>query len=251
MWERILVEAAVIGGKERWIRRLDGYEKELLLDRDGLKDPEGPEAARIRRDLDTLASLRAFALPLLDDLEALPRRATWGEWQERLGALARRALGDHERVSALLGELKPMADVGPVDLLEVRVVLEPRLTEIVVPPSARPAGRLFVGAPEEARGLAFEVVFVPGLAEKLFPRKVNEDPIFGDLARREVETRKLVVNEARAASERLALRLAVGAATKKVVLSYPRDRPRAVAPTDTVLLCPRGDSRRRGVAPRL
>jgi hypothetical protein len=40
-----------------------------------------------------------------------------------------------------------------------------------------------VGPVEAARGLSFDAIFVPGLAEKLFPRRIVEDPILLDAAR--------------------------------------------------------------------
>ncbi|HEV3191376.1 MAG TPA: PD-(D/E)XK nuclease family protein, partial [Polyangiaceae bacterium] len=140
-------------------------------------------------------------------------------WLDQLGALATRALRHPARVLSVLGELAPMAEVGPVDLAEVRIVLERRLTEVIVPPSERRFGRVYVASTEEARGLAFEVVFVPGLAEKLFPQKVIEDPILPDRIRAGTD---LVTNAGRSTTERLALRIAVGAAARRVVVSYPR-----------------------------
>src|SRR5438309_10981704 len=114
-----------------------------------------------------------------------------------------------------------MSDVGPVDLREVRLVLERRLTDLVVRPRERPFGRVYVASIEEARGLAFDVVFVPGLAERLFPQKVTEDPILPDRERTKLDG-KLKTNADRSQAERLALRLAAGSARKKLVLSYPR-----------------------------
>ena len=219
LWERLLVDAAVIGGKDRWVRRLDGLEKDYDLKLAGLKDPEDPKAGRIRRDRSALDGLRQYALPLLEELASLPASALWAEWRSILGALATRAVRHPVRVLSVLQELAPMGDVGPVDLTEVRIVLERRLTEVVVPPSDRRFGKVFVAGAEEARGLAFDVVFVPGLAEKLFPQKIAEDPILPDRARRGTT---MVQNQDRAAAERLALRLAVGAAIHRVVVSYPR-----------------------------
>src|SRR5205807_2930209 len=106
---------------------------------------------------------------LLDSLAALPREATWGEWLDPLTALATRALREPARVLSLLAELAPMAPVGPVSLAEVRLVLGRRLTELAVPPSGRRHGRVYVGRVGSARGLSFDVVFVPGLADELFP----------------------------------------------------------------------------------
>ncbi len=221
-WERLLVEAAVIKRSDRYKRRLDGLEKELRL---ALEEPKTEEALarRIQGDLDALDSLRNFALPLLAALEALPEQATWEEWIDTLGALATRALRRPERVLAVLAELNPMGEVGPVELREVRLVLERRLGELTVRPAGRRYGRLFVGTPDEVRGMAFEVVFVPGLAERVFPQKVVEDPVLPDAARERVEAASpLPVNADRAIEERLALRLALGAARRRVVASYPR-----------------------------
>jgi RecB family exonuclease len=220
-WERLLVDAAVIGGRERWERRLDGLARELALEQDELEGPEDPKALAIRRDLEDLAHLRSYALPLLDALAELPEEATWGEWLDALSALAARALRHPDRVLAVLSELAPMARVGPVDLEEVALVLGRRLLAVAVPPAASRYGRVFVAPADAARGLSFEMVLVPGLAEKLFPRRIAEEPILLDPARRALGA-ELVTNAERIDRERLALRLAIGAARGRVVLSYPR-----------------------------
>ena len=238
-WERLLVEAAVIGGRDRWARRLDGLEARLRLAGEHRNDqslarPSGrasehpdheaePETAREGRErlLRDLDHLRRFALPLLDDLASLPEHATWGEWLDRLSALATRALRDPGRVLAVLSALAPMSDVGPVTLREVQLVLSPRLAELIVAPATRRYGRLLVAPIEAARGLAFDVVFVPGLAERLFPQKIAEDPLLLDRARARLGL-ELAVRADRLVDERLALRLALGAASTRVVLSYPR-----------------------------
>ncbi len=220
-WEALLVDAAVIGGRERWVRRLDGLERELRLDLEEVEDPGDPTAERVNRDLAHLSSLRLYAMPLIDALEAFPEQATWGEWLDALSALATRALRDPVRVLATLAELAPMAEIGPVDLAEVRLVLSRRLLELVVPPPRTRYGKVFVAPIEAARGLAFDAVFVPGLAEKLFPRQIAEEPILLDRLREAIDC-GLEVNAERVARERLALRLAVGAASRRLVLTYPR-----------------------------
>jgi ATP-dependent helicase/nuclease subunit B len=221
LWERLIVDAAVMGGLDRWKRRLDGLSAQLDIGLSELDDPEDADAVRIRRTQVALGELRAYALPLLEELATLPASARWGEWLDRLGALATRALRRPERVLSVIAELAPMGDVGPVELSEVRIVLEHRLSEVITPPLERRFGRVFIASTEEARGLVFDVVFVPGLAEKLFPQKVVEDPILPD-RQRDAMAADLATNADRAALERLALRIAVGAAKDRVVLSYPR-----------------------------
>ncbi|RIK95992.1 MAG: PD-(D/E)XK nuclease family protein, partial [Proteobacteria bacterium] len=154
-------------------------------------------------------------------LAALPARAAWGEWADALSALATRALRRPERVLAVLAELAPMAGVADVPLAEVQAVLARRLLEVSVPPPKSRYGAVFVAPADAARGMAFDVVFVPGLAERLFPRKIAEEPILLDAARRQLGG-GLVTNDGRVARERLALRLAAGAACDRLVLSYPR-----------------------------
>src|SRR5262249_9260969 len=59
-WEQLLVEAAVIGGRERWQGRLAGLEQELRADLDELRarDPDDPTSTRIERQLADLEALR-------------------------------------------------------------------------------------------------------------------------------------------------------------------------------------------------
>jgi len=245
-WERLLVESSVIGGKDRWKKRIEGLEAELLLRRKELLD-EGEETrvAMIDGQLRDIAHLRSFALPLIDQLAEWPERATWGEWLAHLRELAQDALRKPAGVLETFAELEPMSPIGPVDLNEVQLVLTPRLRELSLAPPRRRYGCVFVGSTEAARGMSFEVVFVPGLAEKLFPRKVIEDPILLDdqrstlgaqasclpsvtnapaleAARRMPALPGLPVNADRIQAERLALKLAVGAALIKAHLSYPR-----------------------------
>lgn len=222
-WEQLLVDAAVVGGRDRWARRLDGLDAALAKDHAELlaEDPEDPRLLRLARRRTELAALRAFALPLLDQLAALPEAASWGEWLDALSSLAHAAVRHPASVQRVLAELAPMAPVGPVGLDEVRLVLEERLTELTEPAPGDHPGAVRVAALDEARGLSFPVVFLPGLAERVFPQKVVEDPVLLD-ARRSATSPDLAVNESRVEDERLALRVGVGAAEARLVLSYPR-----------------------------
>ena len=219
-WERLIIEAAVIGGTDRWRRRLSGLRQAKRKER---QNPTATEAQqqRIDRHLAELEALERFALPLLDTLAALPKSARWSEWLEQLSALATRALKYPERVLAVLSELSPMAPIGPLELPEVRAVLTQRLSEVTEQPDVRRQGHVLVAPVEQARGLSFSAVFIPGLAERVFPQKIREDPLLPDRERVKVSS-LLETSNARIASERLALQLAVGAATKRAVLSYPR-----------------------------
>src|SRR5262249_37396977 len=154
-----------IGGLDRWRTRLDALEEKLRLDLDAAVASDEAVAARVQKNLADLAALRTFALPLLERLAALPGRAKWGAWIDELSALATSALRRPDRVLSVLAELAPMASVGPVDLAEVLLVLTRRLTELVRSETGAREGKIFVAPAFAARGLSFDVVFVPGLAE--------------------------------------------------------------------------------------
>ena len=228
-WEELIVESAVIGGVDRaegrlrWRRRLDGLAASYTLQRDelGRDDPDSPRIARIDRDLRNLRHLSGFALPVIDALAAWPDESTWGEWLDRFAALAPVVLARPARVLRIVAELRPMAAVGPVPLEEARDVLQERLLTLEWDPPVHRYGRVFVGTPHQLRGRAFRVVFVPGLAGRVFPQRVREDPLLPDEARR-LTSEALVTRSDRTAAERLLLRLALGAATERVYLSYPR-----------------------------
>ncbi|HEX6803615.1 MAG TPA: hypothetical protein VF133_08045, partial [Terriglobales bacterium] len=171
-WEELLVEAAVIGGKERWARRLDGLAAELRLKIAGLQkvEPESPRLIALERQIGNLEHLRRFALPVIEELAALPKQANWGEWLQAMEHLAPMALRYPVHVLSVLAELRPMAAIGPVTLDEVHQVLAKRLTHLEVEPPRRRFGCVFIGTPEQARGRSFNTVFVPGLAERVFPQ---------------------------------------------------------------------------------
>ncbi len=156
-WEGLLVESAVIGGSRRWARRLNGLAEQYRLQIRELTKEE-PDSSRIphfQRELRNLEHLRAFALPLVETISEWPDSATWGDWLQRLEGFAPRILRRPEHVLRVLADLRPMAAIGPVSLLEVRDVLAARLLSLEVEPPANRYGRVFVGSPHQARGRAF------------------------------------------------------------------------------------------------
>jgi CRISPR/Cas system-associated exonuclease Cas4 (RecB family) len=228
-WEELIVESAIVGGrsrmdgKARWRRRLDGLANDFRY-RIAALEREEPESARIaafERDLKNLSHLRAFALPLVDELAEWPERAKWGEWLDRFSALAGRALKHPVRVLQVLADLRPMAEVGPVTLEETRDVLRDRLVTLDWNPPTRRYGMVFIGTPHQARGRAFRVVFVPGLAERVVPQRPREDPLLVDERREQIDA-DLVNQKIRGHAERLLLKIAIGAARERLYLSYPR-----------------------------
>jgi RecB family exonuclease len=229
-WERMLVEAAVVGGDPaRWQRRLNGFDEELRARRREVEreDPSSPRLAAIDDDRRRLVHLSAFAIPIITELAEWPALASWGHWLDRLDDLAPRTLRSAAYVRRVLADLRPMASVGPVSVDEVRLVLMERLRSVDSQPPSRRYGRVFVGGPAQARGRSFRVVFVPGLAERMFPRKSSQDPLLLDESRERLNPpdaglHGLVTRSERSRRERVLLHLAVGAAGERLYVSYPR-----------------------------
>ena len=222
-WEALLVDAAVIGGLDRWRRRLEGLDRELALRAAELAsdEPEAPRLTALERARTNLTHHTRFAQPVIERLAALPSRATWGEWLAELSALATHVLRRPQVVLQTLAELAPMATVGPVALDEVREVLSERLRYLTEDPPAYRYGRVLITSLDDARGRSLQVVFVPGLAERVFPQRPREDPLLLDSLRNRLPG-GLSTQTERGQLERLRLRLAVGAAERRVYLSYPR-----------------------------
>lgn len=222
-WETLIIEAKVIDRLDRWRRRLKGLEHEYdrRIREASSEDPEAPRVKAFRRDREQLRALRSFAEPILGEMAEWPASQRWGDWLSALDRLAPRVLAKPERVVRTLCELAPLAGIGPVTLREVRDVLTPRLSTLTHEPPRRRHGRVYVGTPSAARGRSFQVVFVPGLAERLFPQKIREDSLLPD-HRREAIDEALATQTRRSADERLQLILAVGAAAERLYLSYPR-----------------------------
>ena len=219
-WEKLLVDAAVIGSLERWERRLAGLARELEIRLMELEDPDGAEAVALQRDRDDLEHLKRFALPVLELLAEFPKSAPWGSWLDTLEKLAMCSLAHPDGVLSMLKELRPMAAVGPVEWIEVREVLSERLTLLSQRPTDYRYGKVWVAPIDSVRGASFDVVLVPGLAERMFPKKIVEDPLLLDDARKKLDA-GLPLQKDRVQKERLALRLAIGAATRRIVFSYP------------------------------
>ena len=144
-----------------------------------------------------------------------------------------------------------MSPIGPVELFEVQQVLAPRLRDLPMPPPRRRYGHVFVGSTDAARGMTFDVVFVPGLAEKLFPRKVIEDPMLLDAERRSVEAAELA-NSTRSGDRRAAgLEIGSGSRFEARVSVLSANRRSAIAPARAVVLRTGSAARGRRRAARL
>ncbi len=210
-WERLLVDAAVIGGVARWQTRLAGLRQEFHRTHAEEQDEDAREF--LARRIAALDHLTEIALPVITRLAALPKRALWGEWIDALTTLAESTIPESDHVIESLEELEPMSAIGPVSLAEVLLVLGPRLNSLTQAPRESRFGKVFVASIEEARAMSFRLVFLPGVNEGLFPRPPAEDPLLLHAQRTQLAI------ELRADDAEL-LAIAVAAASERLHLSF-------------------------------
>ena len=156
-------------------------------------------------------------MPLISRVGRVAAARHMGQWLAHLRALTALAIRDSAPVIAALAELELMGPMGPVTLDEVRMVLAERLGRLEAPPSRRRYGEVYrcAGRTTFAAWISTSRS-CPGLVERVFPKKLAEDPILPDAARRRaLGTCQLQAN--RVARERLALRLAAGAARRRML----------------------------------
>jgi RecB family exonuclease len=212
-WERLLRDAAVIHTVPRWHSRLT-----VLLDRlyaEYQKETREERKQHKARDIAALESLRGFAVPLIERLAALPERALWGEWLGPLEDLATHSLAWPRTVHESLDELAPLVSLGPITLAEVIRTLERLIADYRDDADEPRYGKLFVSSIEEARGMHFRLVFIPGLNEGMFPRQVREDPLL-------LDEQRVALGMRTAVEDSELLRTALACASESAIFSFAR-----------------------------
>lgn len=232
-WDAISIQAGIVEGQEEWGERLRRLRESWLKKEESDEEEEGKKRFH-REDVIALDQLIQFTQKLFVSIRLLAGANTW-----------------HEKVTALLSAFDGFVEQDEEGLLVKQAVR--RLSEldmIGIPPSpgdfARlvdevlqeemiPNGRFQRNGPTvvnlmAVRGVPFRMVIVPGMVEKSFPPLIRQDAILLDQERK-ILNRFLSGNgkeplplkaERRLDEERLLFRLMVGAATEKLILSFPR-----------------------------
>ncbi|HYN41430.1 MAG TPA: PD-(D/E)XK nuclease family protein, partial [Thermoanaerobaculia bacterium] len=172
--------------------------------------------------------------------------ASWRAWGLRLAASFDALFGvlpGTEELTNAAARLEDLEEVEPGALVaasEVLPLLVQALDETPVRQGRFERDGLALLAPVSARGLAFDVVLVPGLVEQSFPRVGRPDPLLFDAERAELSRltkRPLPPRTGRrhAREERFLFHLARSSARHRLVLLAARreaatDRPRLLSP---------------------
>jgi ATP-dependent helicase/nuclease subunit B len=195
------------------------------LERAGRGGGEPPESLRAvdaaQRVIETIERIRRTAVG----------RMSWSGFSGLLSGAVRDLFRADETVDEIacaidsLGDLDPVT--GSVTFEAYRRILTARLSR-----TGGSGGRLMgegvnVLSLGEARGLSFDHVFIPGLAERIFPSLPRQDPLLPDRERREImqltEGRIFLSERGRRLDEEaLIFSLALDSAARGIVCSYPR-----------------------------
>ena len=260
-WDAISRDAGIVSGIDRWrvgLRAHAQAERAAAAD-----EPAGDRAERRRRGAAEADALLAVVEVLAKTLDGLAGESSWPEWSRRLAAVFDTWVGrerDREAVAEVLADLAGLASVSPhAAWREVESVLEARFEWDRLPVGPLASGGIHVGALDAMAGLPFRVVAIPGLVEGGYPGVLRPDPFLLDSEREALAARatspgrresarargqlSLFDHEAEAAppvaspapvpttqdrllEARRMFHRALGQATERLILSYPRADPR-------------------------
>lgn len=260
-WDVISMEAGIVGGEEEWIERLSTLLTDVGREYDDSEAgwrrtvPGGvPSVEALIRFVNALrkvltpvaeadnwqgkveAAESALRALVEDDMEKGFAAQDTGSSADDEGEPARQIRWTEE----VLNAVRALADLD--ELIDPEVPeSHPGVEEFydaveeALDSTAKNLGRFQRNGPAviplmRARGIPFRIVVLPGMVEKEFPPLVRPDAILLD-HEREALNRALTGSEAgpiplksrrRLEEEKLLFRLAVGAATERLILTYPR-----------------------------
>jgi ATP-dependent helicase/nuclease subunit B len=221
LWARLSAEAGIVG-ERGWIEESAAFVERQRASVDG--GGQSGEALAAALDVDAVIG-KIFRAG-----EAMRAVVTWDGLARSLSALARGLFPAAEDLETTCAAIERL---GALDRLCSPVSFESfsRIAETALAEAARSAERAGDGVNvlsfAQMRGLTFEAVFVPGLAERIFPTAARQDPFLGDRERAElnaISSGAVVLPERgeRLSEEALLFALARSSAREAVVCSYPR-----------------------------
>jgi len=229
--DRASRQAGITRGRRQWVERLRSRAAQLLREAERTEDEQAP--ARLRREAELCTAGAGFLEDFFQRTDVFAQK-TWAGVARRVREVVGEFTAPDEPArDAVLDAIEEMArlDVAarPPDAGTVRWLLGRRLARL-----SRRKGRfgqaaVTVTSIMAARGTGFDVVIVPGLTEKNFPRHIPESSLLTELDREALNplagrlgAGPLPLQQARPSEERYLFRIAVGSARRALVLTYPR-----------------------------
>ncbi|MDD4858100.1 MAG: PD-(D/E)XK nuclease family protein [Candidatus Krumholzibacteria bacterium] len=222
LWVRRSAEAG-IAGERGWIEESAALIERLGRDAPG--DGDAPEALAAALEVDAL--IRKIMRARREE----PGVPTWSLRARAFAALMRELFEESAGLETACGVVEGLA---ALDATGSGVSFEAfaRIAEAALSDAGPSIGRfggegVNILSFAQARGLSFRAVFIPGLAERIFPTVVRQDPLLSDRTRLDLNEKSagaIVLSERseRLNEEALLFELAREAAREELVCSYPR-----------------------------
>lgn len=232
-WDAISIQAGIVEGQKEWEERLAILRESWLKKLEEEEEDEGKKRFH-EEDLAALDELIRFTQKLFVCIQQLAGSNTWnGKVSGLLNAFDGLMEQSEEGLLAKQA-VRRLAELDVTGIPPAQADFS-RLTDEVLRKEVMPAGRFQRNGPSvvnlmTVRGVPFKMVILPGMVEKSFPPPIRQDAILLDHERKvlnrtrsgkEIEPLPLKA-EGRLDEERLLFRLAIGAATEKLILSFPR-----------------------------
>ncbi|MHC4777030.1 MAG: PD-(D/E)XK nuclease family protein [Planctomycetota bacterium] len=225
LWDRITREAGQSRGLDAILAGLDELAKEARESSDEGKRARGAT----RLDAPSIEACRKGLAGLFDDLVALASAPNWREAGTGLVGLASRLFKGSPERAVLLHALASLADL---DLGGPSIDADSLFKEVhdLLEGGSVSSGRVGRGGVnllpvDQAAGLTFRAVIVPGMALKRFPAPLREDPILLDEERTALCAEKgfatLMTSAERLGEEAYHFTAAVAGASEELVLTFP------------------------------
>lgn len=213
LWNLATKRAGIVAKRAEWIERLARVQGD---------DVSGAERA-------AAAALLALVVPLMDDVAALPRAASWSRFAGEAARMLDAWIAPSPERDAIVAILEGLAAndalVGDTTLEDFRAAARDAIGSATQKVGHFGIDSVTVTDVKRARGLVFRAVFVPGVVERAFPAPPSQDPILLDADRAELRATgagRLSDGRARAREEEILFAIAMASATERIVLSYPR-----------------------------
>jgi hypothetical protein len=237
LWDLLSREAGVVSGLDSWERKLSDLLK-LRRPSPERGDPRGEGPALREGDRErALRTLIGFIKKMAAWMRSFPSEASPSEFVGRTIVLYEALIASSPERETVVRKMRDLALLDScAGVLERSFFL--RLAGRYLEEARSSVGSFQGKGPTvsglmAARGLPFKVVVLPGLVEGWFPKPAGRDPILLDRERAALNGAfkasgvegELGLKAGRHSEERLLFRLSVGAASERVLFTFPRLDP--------------------------
>ncbi len=233
-WEAISSAAGVVRGSGQWQSRLDNYcrglqEKIISGQTDENGEPLPTADYTLKRD--SALRLKSFITRLSADPP--PRDGSpWKDFTAWAGQMAKRYAGvgswPEEQVDRYEKVIEVMDELADIDSLDPGGATLEEFSRMLAECLDIPAGRagatgsgVFIAPLHSARGMEFDVVYIPGMAEGAFPPSAYDDAVIPDSLKQQLGDGALLPLRSVRRLNGRRVYLSALATGQRVMLSYP------------------------------